>query len=63
MATFDQYITSLGEEFSEQGKGKTFEQFCIWFLENDPEWSASIDQVWLQDDHPEKWQSQDLGTD
>lgn len=47
MATFDQYITSLGEEFSEQGKGKTFEQFCIWFLENDPEWSASIDQVWL----------------
>ncbi|MCL7405314.1 Helicase associated domain protein [Paradonghicola geojensis] len=63
MATFDQFITSLEEEFGEQGKGKPFEQFCKWFLENDPEWSATIDKVWLWDDYPEKWQRQDLGTD
>lgn len=63
MATFDQFITSLEEEFGEQGKGKPFEQFCKWFLENDPEWSAAIDKVWLWDDYPEKWQRQDLGTD
>lgn len=63
MATFDQFITSLEEQFGEQGKGKPFERFCKWFLENDPEWSATIDKVWLWDDYPEKWQSQDLGTD
>ena len=63
MASFDQFIASLEEEFGEQGKGKPFELFCKWFLENDPEWSATIDKVWLWDDYPEKWQRQDLGTD
>ena len=43
MATFDQFITSLREEFGEQEAGKKFEVFCKWFLENDPEWSKSID--------------------
>ena len=63
MDSFDQFIASLEEEFGEQGKGKPFELFCKWFLENDPEWSATIDKVWLWDDYPEKWQRQDLGTD
>ncbi len=63
MATFDQFISSLANEFGEQGKGKPFETFCKWFLENDPEWSRSIDKVWLWDDYPNKWQRQDLGTD
>ncbi|MDG1736798.1 MAG: hypothetical protein P8L68_05940 [Paracoccaceae bacterium] len=39
MATFDQFVTSLEAEFGETGKGKPFEVFCKWFLENDPEWS------------------------
>jgi superfamily II DNA or RNA helicase len=63
VATFDQFIASLERDFGEQGKGKPFEVFCKWFLENDPKWSASIDKVWLWDDYPEKWQRQDLGTD
>lgn len=63
MATFDQFIASLESEFGEQGKGKPFEVFCKWFLENDPEWSKRVDKVWLWDEYPNKWQSQDLGTD
>ena len=51
MATFDDFIASLRLEFGEQGAGKKFEVFCKWFLENDPEWSRSIDMVWLWDDY------------
>ena len=63
MATFDEFITSLRNDFGEQDAGKKFEVFCKWFLENDPEWSKTIDKVWLWDDYPNKWQRQDLGTD
>ena len=63
MATFDDFITSIRTEFGEQDAGKKFEVFCKWFLENDPEWSKTIDKVWLWDDYPNKWQRQDLGTD
>ena len=47
MATFDEYITSLRNEFGEQDAFKKFEVFCKWFLENDPKWSKSIHKVWL----------------
>ena len=63
MPTFDQFITSLRQEFGEQDGGKKFEVFCKWFLENDPEWSKTVDKVWLWDEYPNKWQRQDLGTD
>ena len=63
MASFDNFITSLRTEFGEQDAGKKFEVFCKWFLENDPEWSKTVDKVWLWDDYPNKWQRQDLGTD
>ena len=63
MAAFDQFIASLENEFGEQGKGRPFEVFCKWFLKNDPEWSKRVDKVWLWDEYPNKWQSQDLGTD
>ena len=63
MATFDELITSLRQEFGEAEAGKKFEVFCKWFLENDPEWSRAIDKVWLWDEYPNKWQRQDLGTD
>ena len=63
MATFDQFITSLRQDFGEQDAGKKFEVFCKWFLENDPEWSKTVDKVWLWDEYPNKWQRQDLGTD
>ena len=63
MATFDQFVSSIRQEFGEQGAGKKFEVFCKWFLENDPEWSKKVDKVWLWDEYPNKWQRQDLGTD
>lgn len=63
MATIDEFLISLEAEFGEQGKGKRFEVFCKWFLENDPEWSRIADKVWLWDDYPDKWQRKDLGTD
>jgi superfamily II DNA or RNA helicase len=63
LATFDEFITSIRTEFGEQAAGKKFEVFCKWFLENDPEWSKTVDKVWLWDDYPNKWQRQDLGTD
>ncbi|MDB2468416.1 Helicase associated domain protein, partial [Planktomarina temperata] len=63
MASFDQFISSIRQEFGEQDAGKKFEVFCKWFLENDPEWSKKVDKVWLWDEYPDKWQRQDLGTD
>ena len=63
MATFDQFVSSLRQEFGEQDAGKKFEVFCKWFLENDPEWSKTVDKVWLWDEYPNKWQRRDLGTD
>ena len=63
MATFDQFVSSIRQEFGEQDAGKKFEVFCKWFLENDPEWSKRVDKVWLWDEYPNKWQRQDLGTD
>ena len=63
MLTVNNFITSLRNEFGEQEAGKKFEVFCKWFLENDPEWTKTIDKVWLWDDYPNKWQRQDLGTD
>lgn len=63
MATFDDFLTSLQAEFGDAGKGKAFESFCKWFLENDPRWSKTIEKVWLWEEYPNKWQSQDLGTD
>lgn len=63
MATIDHFIASLEKEFGEQGKGKPFEVFCKWFLQNDPKWSKIVDSVWLWDEYPNKWQTQDLGTD
>ena len=63
MTSFDQFITSLRNEFGKQDAGRKFEVFCKWFLENDPEWSKIVEKVWLWDDYPNKWQRQDLGTD
>ena len=56
MATFDQFVSSIRQEFGEQDAGKKFEVFCKWFLENDPEWSKKVDRVWLWDEYPNKWQ-------
>jgi superfamily II DNA or RNA helicase len=63
VATFDEFLTSLDRDFGEQGKGKPFEVFCKWFLENDPKWAGEVEKVWLWDEYPDRWQGKDLGTD
>ena len=63
MTTIDTFLASLERDFGSQGKGKPFEVFCKWFLENDPVWSKIITQVWLWKEYPQKWQRKDLGTD
>ena len=35
--------------------GESFENFCKWFLENDPYWKTQVRKVWLWDDWPERW--------
>ena len=57
MATFDELITSVRQDFGEHNAGKKFEVFCKWFLENDPEWSKTVDKVWLWDEklHANQW--------
>ena len=44
MSTFDEFLSSLDVDFGEAHKGKRFEVFCKWFLENDPEWSKSAER-------------------
>ena len=52
MASFDKFIRSLERDFEPKGKGKTLEVFCIWFLQNDPQWSRVVDQVWHFEGYP-----------
>lgn len=59
MAEFSIFIKSLRKE---NNYGKKFELFVRWFLENDPEWSAIVDSVWLWDEWPNRW-GPDCGID
>jgi len=51
MATFAEFLSSLDPET----KGKQFEHFVKWFLQNDPEWKTQVDQIWLFDEYPDRW--------
>src|SRR6476620_2521020 len=43
-------------------RGKQFEHFVKWFLTNDPEWAAEVQDVWLWNDYPGRW-GRDCGID
>ena len=43
-------------------RGKTFELYCKWFLENDPRYSAQLKKVWLWKEWPGNW-GRDKGID
>lgn len=60
MSTFDQFLSSLDPDSGK--RGKQFEYFVKWFLENDPQWSTQVDQVWLWDEYPNSW-GRDCGID
>jgi len=60
MATFDEFYASLDADPGT--RGKQFEHFVRWFLQNDPEWKSQIDQLWMWQDYPKRWGT-DCGID
>jgi superfamily II DNA or RNA helicase len=58
MANFSTFVSS----FNQATKGKQFEVFVKWFLENDPVWKSEVDKVWMWDDYPDRW-GKDCGID
>lgn len=59
MADFQNFLSSFD---SSNLKGKQFEKFCKWFLENDTYWKSKFTKVYLWDDYPKRWGA-DLGID
>ena len=59
MADFQKFLSSFD---SSNLKGKQFEKFCKWFLENDTYWKSKFTKVYLWDDYPKRWGA-DLGID
>ncbi len=60
MSSFNHLFNSLSADSNK--KGEQFERITKWFLENDPEWKAKIEKVWLWNDYPAKW-ARDRGID
>lgn len=61
MLDFKNFINYLFS-FSSNDRGKVFELYCKWFLENDPKYSSQLKKVWLWKDWPENW-GRDKGID
>lgn len=53
MAAFTELLASFDADAAK--RGKQFEHFVKWFLQNDPEWSTQVDQVWLWEEYPDRW--------
>ena len=60
MATFSTLLASLDPD--PDRRGRQFEHFVKWFLQNDPEWSTQVEQVWLWKEYPGRW-GPDCGID
>ena len=64
MANFQKITDHLSSFPKEEmlRKGKVFERYCKWFLENDPGYAAQLKQVWLWENWPGNW-GRDKGID
>ena len=58
--SFDQLLERLPSD--PNAKGKMFEQVCKWFLQNDPEYSVELKNIWLWDEWPGR-DGPDIGID
>jgi predicted helicase len=47
---------------SPEARGKTFEHYCKWFLENDPRYKVQLKKIYLWKDWPGNW-GRDKGID
>ena len=52
---FSDFYNSLDADPAK--RGKQFEHFVKWFLKADPEWATQVDQVWLWDEWPGRWEA------
>src|ERR1700722_18203334 len=59
-----QFRTVLQSLFllSPDQRGKQFERYCKWFLQNDSRYRAQIKNVWLWNEWPDNW-GRDKGID
>ena len=53
MATFSELLRSF--DIDAGRRGKQFEYFVKWFLQNDPEWSTHVDQIWLWEEYGSRY--------
>jgi predicted helicase len=60
MTSFPHFISTFDPDAGK--RGKQFEHFVKWFLKNDPEWEAQVEEVWLWNDYPGQW-GRDKGID
>jgi predicted helicase len=60
MACFLDFLATFDAD--SRNRGKQFEHFVKWFLNNDPEWATQVAQVWLWNDYPGQW-GRDCGID
>ena len=60
MGSFVSFFNTFSPDSNQ--RGKQFEHFVKWFLENDPQWSTQVDEVWLWDEYPDSW-GRDCGID
>lgn len=60
MGNFVNFFNTLSPDPNR--RGKQFEHFVKWFLENDPQWSTQVEKVWLWDQYPDNW-GRDCGID
>ena len=53
MATFDELITRLSEDSLK--RGRQFEQICVWYLKNAPQYKKQFSKVCLFEEWPKRW--------
>ena len=58
ISDFLKYLTNIPQI----ERGKVFEVYCKWFLENDPIYASQLKKVWLWKDWPGNW-GRDKGID
>jgi superfamily II DNA or RNA helicase len=60
MASFSHFLATFDPDPGK--RGRQFEHFVKWFLQNDPEWATQVEEVWLWNAYPQQW-GRDCGID
>src|SRR5437879_6163849 len=60
MVLFSEFLSTFHADTYR--RGKQFEYFTKWFLQNDPEVATQVQHVWLWNEYPDRW-GPDCGID